>query len=235
MQLIERPQCVFCSSGNHIKTQVVHHAKDGIDTWNATVLECLECGSQWSTPVPSAVDFERLYQHDYKGQASGLVRWHLRYGDRHFDSSRVVLEVGAGTVGIKSECDGRYHSWELGHGATFDGMFDAATEEQLERAVSLGVTDIVSIDCYEHVLNPRQFIINCARILTLGGMLYVVHGELKGKDETQRRRGLRQAPHINCPIGEGMASVLDGLFVVVKGTAGTCAEDRDPAWIMRRI
>lgn len=235
MRLVARAECVFCQSSDHIDTSVTHHPKVGIDTWGGKVVECVTCGSQWTTPVPSPVDYETMYRTRYDALSVGLPRWRERFPGLIFGSDSVVLEIGGALGGMKAVCSGAYHAWEFDDAATLTGLFDAATDEQIERARVLGITDIVALDCYEHVLDPRQFIVNCHRILAPGGLLYVAHGELKGQHEHGRRKGGRQAAHINCPSGAGMAAVLAGLFEVIKGDAGTCAEDRDAAWVMRRL
>lgn len=235
MKCYDRQACVFCSSEKTLETSVISFEKVGIAPWGQKTLECIDCGSQWSTPVPIIADFETMYRKRYAAQDAGLVRWRRTFPGKSFDQSRHVLEIGGGNVGIKNDCRGQYYTWEFNDAATFNGPFDSATEEQLFRARSLCITDIVTLDCFEHVLEPKTFIANCAKVLNTSGLLYLHHGELKGKDEVGRRAGRRQAAHINCPTGEGMESATRGLFKIIKGDAGTCASDRDASWILERL
>lgn len=225
MGTLDRNACVFCFSSSNFLTEILQIAKCGFDTWGGKTYECADCGSQWVSPVPSPSDLEKMYQNDYTSSANELTRWRNDYGKK-FGVDRVVLEIGAGKHGMKEDCEGKHYVWDLKKESDFNCLFDFANKELLLKVKALNITDIVALDCYEHVIDPVKFIKNCHFILKDNGFLYLKHGELKSNDGT-RRKGLRQSPHINCPSDNAMKILIKGMFKF-KGDA------KNPAWVLKK-
>lgn len=95
--------CPFCLSTSHEPTSILHYTKVGIAAWSSKVLECTDCGSQWTTPRPTRAEFDRLYRECYAAQHAGMLRWERSFPKTRFSPESVVLEIGGGTGGIDYE------------------------------------------------------------------------------------------------------------------------------------
>jgi len=179
------------------------------------IMECGQCGSFYAHEIdPDGL--AELYRKSYPKQPNGLRRFRANFPNvGHLDGN--VLEIGGGQEGVRKIVSGVYHNVDLGSGATLNAAFDFLTDDQLNDLSAQGISTVVTCDCIEHMIDPRQAFINMHRILQPEGTIHVQIGEF----HDENAEPTMQSPHISRPSKRGIDAALKGLFIIKEWTTNS--------------
>jgi len=195
-ELLEASPCVVCSATSTRPrfeiAGLVHR-----------VLDCTVCGTGRIDPLPLPAEIAGFYPAAYYGKGgskfSGLIEWlvrlvasrHIRFLMRQSPAGARILDVGCGrgvTLRSLSRAGFEAHGFERSQAAV----------QGLDRQVQVRIADDLAVADYpaeffdtviiwhvlEHVRNPREVLLETARILRTGGRVIVAvpnYSSLQGR------------------------------------------------------
>lgn len=140
---------------------------------------CDTCDLRWYSPPVAGDDrfYEDLHRFDWYYQD---YKPEYDFAKMHISDASSVLEIGCGKGAFRRflQKNVHYRGLELNPAAVekarADGMDVAAVSLEEEATERCGFYDIVcNFQVLEHVLEPRSFLLDCAKALTPGGKVII--------------------------------------------------------------